>query len=532
MLAEHGKWEQAIACYARALELEPNYPDALNNLGIAPKEVGRVDDAVACYRRAVELETGFSEAYYNLGNVLRSQGKSDEASASYRRALDANHRDLAALGSLVHELQEMCQWQGLDVLARRLIEGVDAGADRRVAEPAGPFAFLSLPIATTAQQQLRCARQWVEAGLGYSGSTARSLPLPARSPNKPKITVGYLSADFQSHATTVLMAELLEKHDHQRFTIVGYSYGADDKSPMRQRVASAFDRFVDVRNLSYVEAAERIAADEVDILIDLKGYTADARTQIAMLRPAPIQVNYLGYPGTMGAPFIDYILVDDFVVPADQQPYFTEKLVHLPGCYQVNDSRREIASQAPSRAACGLPDTGFVFCSFNNTYKITAEIFAVWMRLLDAVPGSVLWLLEANRFAVANLRSEAKAHRIAPERLVFAPRTAPAEHLARHRLADLFLDTLPYNAHTTASDSLWAGCPLVTIAGETFASRVAGSLLRDVGLSELITTSLGEYEALALRLARDPSKLAELRAAASESKHVPAIRRRKIRPRG
>ena len=229
------------------------------------------------------------------------------------------------------------------------------------------------------------------------------------------------------------------------------------------------------------------------------------------LRPAPIQVSYLGYPGTMGASFIDYLLVDDFVAPADQQPFFTEKLWHLPGCYQVNDSQREIAAHTPSRADCGLPKTGFVFCCFSNNHKITPTMFDVWMRLLKATPGSVLWLLENNPIAAANLQKEARTRGIAPERLVLAPHLPLAEHLARHRQADLFLDTFPYNAHTTASDALWAGCPVLTLAGKTFASRVAGSLLRSIGLPELITTSLDEYHAMAMRLAVDARLLADLR---------------------
>jgi predicted O-linked N-acetylglucosamine transferase (SPINDLY family) len=326
------------------------------------------------------------------------------------------------------------------------------------------------------------------------------------------LTIGYLSADFHSHATAMLVAELFEKHDRARFSIIGYSYGPDDGSQMRRRVVSAFDRFVDLREASFSDSAKRIATDGVNILVDLKGYTQDARTEIMALRPAPIQVNYLGYPGTMGADFIDYILVDEFIVPPDQQPFFTEKLVHLPGCYQVNDSQREIAPRTPSRAECGLPEKGFVFCCFNNNYKITPEMFGVWMRLLIGVPGSVLWLLEGNRWSPDNLRREAEARGVAADRLVFAPQFSPAEHLARLRLAELFLDTFPVNAHTTASDSLWAGCPLLTIAGTTFVSRVAGSLLRAVGLPELITTSMAEYEALALRIATNPAQRAELRA--------------------
>jgi predicted O-linked N-acetylglucosamine transferase (SPINDLY family) len=310
----------------------------------------------------------------------------------------------------------------------------------------------------------------------------------------------------------LLIAELFEKHDRERFQVFGYSYGPDDRSPTRSRLVKAFDRFLDVRDVSLAGAAERIAADDVDILVDLKGYTGYARPQILALRPAPIQVNYLGYPGTMGASFLDYILVDDFIVPADQQPFYTEKLVHLPGCYQVNDSRREISPRRPSREECQLPADGFVFCSFNNSYKITPQMFDVWMRLLKAAAGSVLWLLEGNRFVAANLCREAEARGVAAERLVIAPRLQLPEHLARHALANLFLDTFPVNAHTTASDALWAGLPVLTLAGQTFASRVAGSLLRTIGLPELITTCLEDYEETALRLASDRDQLAGLRA--------------------
>jgi protein O-GlcNAc transferase len=268
---------------------------------------------------------------------------------------------------------------------------------------------------------------------------------------------------------------------------------------------------VDVAKMAPRAAAQRIAADQVDILIDLTGYTKNHRASIPALRPAPIQVNYLGHPGTLGAPFMDYILVDDFIVPPDRQPFYTEHLVHLPGCYQVNDRQRDIATSTPTRADCGLPEEGFVFCDFNNTFKITAGIFGVWMKLLKAVPGSVLWLFEANASATANLRREAGTRGVAPERLVFAPRRALPEHLARYRLADLFLDTFPYGSLTTASDALWVGCPLVTLVGATFVSRVAASCLRTIGLPELVTYSLTEYEALALCLARDRATLTEIK---------------------
>jgi predicted O-linked N-acetylglucosamine transferase (SPINDLY family) len=508
-LNDQGKLDEAVACCRRALELKPDFAVAYDNLAVALKDQGKLDERVACYRRALELKPDFADAHNNLGNALKDQGRLDEAVACYRRALELKPDYAASLGSLAHSLQHLCCWEDLKVLSPRVIEAVNRDADGSSAPPVPPFAFLAL---TTAEQQLRCARQWVDRKLKALSGPGRNLARSPASDRKPRITIGYLSADFHAHATAYLIAELFEKHDRDRFDLFGYSYGPDDGSPMRRRLIQAFDRFSDLKGASFMESARRIAADGVDILVDLKGYTTDARTQILALRPAPIQVNYLGYPGTMGAPFMDYILVDEFAVPGDQQPFFTERLVHLPGCYQVNDSQREISAHTPSRAECGLPEKGFVFCSFNNSYKITAEMFDVWMALLKAVPESVLWLLEGNRFVPANLRREAEARGVAAERLVFAPRMPLPEHLARHRLADLFLDTFPVNAHTTASDALWAGCPVLTLAGKTFISRVAGSLLTAIGLPELVTTSLEDYQALALRLARDAEPLTGLRA--------------------
>ena len=510
-LKDQGKLDDAIACYRRALEQKPDFAEAQSNLGTALKDQGKLDEAVAWYCRALELKPDFAAAHSNLGNVLKDQGKLDEAVACYRRALEQKPDYAASLGFLVHTLQHLCCWEDLKVLVQRVIEVVVKDADGRIASPVSPFSFLALPTMTTAEQQLQCARQWVDRQLKAISEPGRSLAPRRATDLESKTTIGYLSADFHSHATALLIAELFEKHDRERFDVFGYSYGPDDGSPMRRRLIQAFDRFSDLKDTSFLESAQRIAADGVDILVDLKGYTQEARTQILARRPAPIQVNYLGYPGTMGAPFMDYILVDDFVVPGDQQRCFTEKLVHLPGCYQVNDSQREISAHTPSRAECGLPERGFVFCSFNNSYKITPEMFAVWMGLLKAVSGSVLWLLEGNRFAPANLCREAEARGVSAERLVFAPRKPLPEHLARHRLADLFLDSFPYNAHTTASDALWVGLPVLTLAGRTFASRVAGSLLRTLGLPELVTTSLEDYQAMALRLARDTAYLGGLR---------------------
>ncbi len=413
-------------------------------------------------------------------------------------AVSLNPNFAEAIAQLVYQLKQNCDWGRIDSLTRRLIDAVDANS-----APVNPFVFLSLD--TTLGQQLQCARQWAAAHFPAHGAKAAARV-------SDRITLGYLSADFQEHATAQLIAELFVLHDRSRFRVIGYSYGHDDGSAARRRLAESFDAFVDLETASHTDAAARIREDGVDILIDLKGYTTDARPEIVALRPAPIQVNYLGYPGTMGTEAIDYILVDPFVVPPSEQIHFTEKLVHLPDCYQVNDRRRPIASPIPTRAECGLPDGAFVFCCLSAPYKITAPMFDIWMRLLAAVPHSVLWLLESSPGATANLQREAEGRLTGGSaRLKFAPGLPNPQHLARLAVADLFLDTLPYNAHTLTSDALWAGCPVVTCAGATFASRVAGSVLHAVGLPELVTTSLADYEALALRLARDPARLQAIR---------------------
>jgi predicted O-linked N-acetylglucosamine transferase (SPINDLY family) len=336
---------------------------------------------------------------------------------------------------------------------------------------------------------------------------------PAAGTRRPPgpIRIGYLSSDYHEHPTAYLIAELLERHDRARFVVHGFSTGPDDRGPSRARVIAGCDRFVDLERVAHVDAARRIAADHIDILVDLNGLTQGARPRMLAHRPAPLQVNYLGYPGTMGADFIDYVIVDPVVVPADEQPWFDEQLVHLPHSYQVNDSKRPVAAVRPTRAAAGLPDTGFVFCCFNSSYKLRPEFLAIWLRLLAAVPDSVLWLLEFAPAASDRLRRAAAAGGIDPMRLVFAPSVRFPDHLARQPLADLCLDTLPYGGHTTASDALWSGVPLVTCRGATFPGRVGASLLTALGLPELIAEGLADYEALALALARDPERLGALR---------------------
>lgn len=326
-----------------------------------------------------------------------------------------------------------------------------------------------------------------------------------------RIRIAYLSADFHLHATAHLMAELFERHDRERFEVSAWSFGPETGDAMRDRLRRAFEHFNDVRDVSDEGVASRLRAAEIDIAVDLKGYSKGCRPAIFARRVAPVQVNYLVYPGTTGAEYMDYIIGDAEVIPEEHEAYFSEQVVRLPDSYQVNDTKRVIAEHVPSRAAAGLPESGFVFCCFNNSYKITPEVFDVWMRLLQQVEGSVLWLLQDNTVASRNLKLEASARGVDPKRLVFAPRRPPPDHLARHRLADLFLDTLPCNAHTTASDALWAGLPVLTCRGHFFVGRVAASLMRAIGLPELIVDDLAGYEAVALRLAQRPGELAALK---------------------
>ncbi|MCP4615032.1 MAG: tetratricopeptide repeat protein [Bradyrhizobium sp.] len=533
VLREQGRLENALGCYGRAATLRPGYVDAINNAGIILQELGRAGEAVDLYGRLASSAPQHAGVYNNMGTALFSEGRFEEAKGAFQRALALKNdfpearynlgnaaRELGDLGGaidayehalrlrpdydearcqLVHHRRQACAWDCFDADDEELLNLVRRGA--RVP----PFFLLT--TRASAADQLTCARQWAAP----IKRDHRPSFTHAASGRGGRIRLGYLSGDFHRHATAHLMAELFERHDRSRFEVIGYSYGPDDGSAMRARLAGAFDRFVDLRALSHDQAAAAIHADGVDILIDLKGYTHQSRPAIVARRPAPVQVAYLGFPATMGADLVDYVMVDSFVVPADQQPFFSERLVYLAGCYQVNDRKRETAAVRPSRQDCGLPADGFVFCAFNNSYKISPEVFDVWMRLLDAVPGSTLWLLGSNELARVNLGREAQQRGVDPNRLVFAPVVPPAEHLARLSHADLFLDTFPCNAHTTASDMLWAGVPLLTCSGDTFASRVAGSLLTAVGMPELVTHSLGEYEHLALALARDPERLSALR---------------------
>ncbi|MGH7116619.1 MAG: tetratricopeptide repeat protein [Stellaceae bacterium] len=502
-----GRYGAAERYCREALRLKADYVEAHNNLGNALGFLGRLAEAEACFREALRRRPHNPAAHNNLGNILARQGKLVEASAALGRAAALRPDDVDALATWFHLRQRLCDWADYPEDEAK----VGNGARR---QPLPAMAFSLLGTASTAKQQFAYARQ-VAATLAVPASAKCSDPLPRPSQT---LRLGYLSNDFRALPSAYLTAGVIEHHDRDGFEVIGYSAGWDDNGAMRRRMAAAFDRFVDISNMSDLQAAKLIHSDALDVLIDLNGYKPENRAKILAYRAAPIQVNYLGYPGTMGADFVDYIIVDPVVVPAEQQPWFSERLVHLPDCYQCNDDKRAIAATTPSRTECGLAERGFVFCCFNDSYKLNPALFDVWMRLLHAVPGSVLWLCQSDAVVKANLAREAAARGVAVERLVFAPRLPLAEHLARHRLADLCLDTLPYNAHTTASDALWAGLPVLTCAGHTFAGRVAASLLHAIGLDALVTRSLEEYETLALRLAREAELLGRLRARLAQNR--------------
>ena len=532
-LLDAGRFAEAEQCYREALALRPDYAEALDNRGIALWELGRHEEAEHSLKRALEVRPGVANTCYNLGSLQHEQGKLEDALASFDlaikaspyfaeayyqrgaileklgRAAEAASCFVVARTQSVNQRRHLCDWRSLqqDIqTVRQAIQDPTTGA----AELLRPFFVISMP-GITAQDQKRYAEKY--AALTYQPYVARRPALGfnlARAP-RGRIHVGYLSCDLHDHATARLMAEVFELHDRSRFHVSAYSYGADDASPMRARLEKAFDRFVDIRNDDAEAAARRIYQDGIDILVDVKGYTQDNRCEILALRPAPIQVNYLGYPGTMGADFIDHIIADDFVIPLGMEHHYTEQVIRLQDCCQPTDDGRP-CPPAPSRTEHGLPEHGFIFCCFNQTYKITPEVFDVWCRLLRAVPDSRLWLWMSTPDAAPNLLREAAARGVTPDRLIMAPTIADtAAHLARLQCADLFLDTFPVNAHTTCSDALWVGLPVLTCPGETFPSRVAGSLLTTMGVPELIAPSLDEYYRLALELATDRRKLESIR---------------------
>jgi predicted O-linked N-acetylglucosamine transferase (SPINDLY family) len=513
LLFQLNRHKDAARGYEAYLALKPDDGPAWNRRGSALQQERRRSDALACYDKAIALAPGDMGARLNRANLYFEMERFEEAANDYQAVRDGDPNCPAYVtGYMTLCRLHGCDWSALDEERTRIAALVEAG--QFVLDPIGNIVLFESPAKQAQFARIWATQKYPAAPVSlWNGEAYRH----------DKIRVAYLSADFRTHATALLMAGVFEAHDRARFEVTAISFGADDKSPMRGRLEAGFDRFIDVRTVGDAEVARQLRAAEADIVVDLKGYTQEGRPGILAHRPAPIQAQYLGYPGTMAADYYDYVIADETVIPKEHRPFFTEQIVYLPDTYQCNDSKRAIAPRSPTRAELGLPENGFVFCCFNNNQKILPQMFDIWMRILRQVDNSVLWLLQDNLAVVRNLSREAIARGIAPERLVFARRCMPPEHLARQRLADLFLDTLPYNAHTTCSDALWVGLPVLTVLGGSFAGRVAASLLSAVGVPELVAGSLEEYEALALKLARDRAALAAIREKVSRNRNTHAL---------
>jgi len=528
-----GKFTQSIAAYDKAISIDPQKEDDYSNLASIYIDLRKYTEAITLSQKALSINSKFSKAHFNLAQAFEGKGYILEAKLSYQKAIDlensysaaylgmgllqAKNGDLVSSihsyesalrhdstlpwlkGYLFHASMKICDWKAFAQDFTDLEQKIKSGAK-------STLNFILVGLTDSAELQLKASQTWSKE-FPQNDSLG---PLKKAAP-KPKIRLGYYSADFYNHATCILMAELFEKHDKSKFELFAFSFGPDIKDHMRTRVEAAFDQFIDVSTMSDKEIAEFSRMLDIDIAIDLKGSTKDHRFGIFSYRAAPVQVSYLGYPGTMGAEYIDYLIADKTLIPEESQKFYTEKIAYMPHSYQVNDRSRVISDRVFTRQEVGLPEEGFVFACFNSNYKITPDVFDVWIRILNSVKGSVLWLFEDNETAAINLRKEAQKRGLAPERLVFAPKMEITEHLARHKLADLFIDTLPCNAHTTASDALWAGLPVLTCMGESFASRVAASLLNAIEMPELITSSLHEYEELAVTLGNDPQRVQALK---------------------
>ena len=493
----------AEAAYRRAMDVSPTFAHPRLNLGLLLERQNKLEDATTQWQWIVwniprdELSRPIvGMALNHLGRLFELRKQYSEALSYLTQSLqlDANQPDV--LHHWVFLRQKQCLWP-----VYQSIEGVSPDA---MWDSTSALAMLS--ITDDPESQLEAAKLYVEKKL------AKDLPRLAAvsSYGHKRIRIGYCSSDFSLHPVSMLTVQLFELHDRDRFEVYGYCWSPEDGSELRNRVISGMDHFARINALSDGAAAQLIRSHEIDVLIDLQGQTAGARADIYGYRPSPIQITYLGLPATTGLPAIDYVIADEFLIPHDEVKFYSERPLYMPHVYQVSD-RNRVSSAAPSRQSCGLPEEGFVFCSFNNNYKYTPEMFAIWLRLLRTIPGSVLWLLADNQWAEESLRSEAEKMDVSPNRLIFAPRVSPEHYLARYHCADLFLDTFPFNAGTTANDCLWMGCPLLTLTGRSFASRMAGSLLNAANLPELITYNMHDYENVASRLANSPQRCSQIR---------------------
>jgi predicted O-linked N-acetylglucosamine transferase (SPINDLY family) len=500
-LTELRRYREAYDCFLRVLDLQPDTWAAWHNRGRIHTQLSQFAKAVECYDKAVALAPGHALPHNDRGLALLCIDREDEALAEFQKVIELEPTHAYARGHIPWLKMRQCAWDRLDEETASTVSAVRSGEGNLL-----PFEFL--PLSDRASDQLQCARRYAsdwfpaEESRLWQGEAYRH----------ERIRVAYVSADFRAHATSYLLTGLLERHDRSRFETFGVTFSPMVEDEWSRRTAAACEHFLDVRGLSDPEIAETLRSHEIDIAVDVMGFTNFCRTGVFALRPCPAQVNFIGYPGTMGAPYIDYLIADAFVVPVGRERDYAEKIVRLPDTFQCNDDRRRSAERIPGRREAGLPETGVVFCSFNDCAKITPALFDAWAQILRAVDGSVLWLFAQNAPARRNLLREAEARGIHASRIVFATRIAYADHLARLQLADVFLDCWRFNGGATASDALWSGVPVVTLPGDAFAARMAGSLLHAIGMPELITASPEEYQALAVRLGREPDFLAATKA--------------------
>jgi predicted O-linked N-acetylglucosamine transferase (SPINDLY family) len=499
LLSSLGRYQAAISDYERAVRAAPNHAEAHNNRGNALLELGHTAAAIASFTSAVIARPDYAEAYLNRGNVHRQLRQYIEATVSYDKAFDLNPSLPFLRGARRNARMQLCDWREFDADVEALTQSI--ARDEPIAPPFYLLALVDSPVL-----QRQAASIWARTRVAVDEVLGAIVPRAEHE----RLRIGYFSADFCNHPVAALIAELIEVHDRSRFEIFAFSFGPDTQDELRLRMQDAFDRFIDVRDSSDQQIAQLARGLQIDIAIDLGGYTQTGRPKLFALRVAPVQVSYLGYLGTLGADFVDYLIADTTIVPPEHEQYYSERLLRLPS-YQVSDRRRRIATREFTRQELGLPATGFVYCCLNASYKITPAVFGGWMRILQRVPGSVLMLLGGIPTLSENLRDEARRCGVDPDRLVFATRLPFDEYLARYRFMDLFLDTFPYNAGTTASDALWVGLPVLTRAGDSFAARVAASLLTAIGIPELISATSESYENRAVQLAQDPQQLAIIR---------------------
>ena len=499
ILHQQGRIDEAIEMFQKAISINPNRPELYCNLGYAFNAKGKIENAILALRKSISLNPNFFQSYLNLGNILSNQGKTVDAIYMYNKALLIRPDFETVRSQKLHQQANICDWNSIE---ENRIFISQLGVQKQFVTPWSLLSLEDNPLNHKKRSEIFAKIKYPQKPIPFNTLISKC---------KKRIRIGYFSSDFYDHATMRLMSKILTLHDRQKFEVFAYSYDLEKNDEMKTNLINSVDVFDDVSQMSDKDVALLARQDEIDIAIDLKGHTQNNRSGIFAYRAAPIQINYLGYPGTMGANFIDYLIADSTIIPEEYRNYYSEEIIYMPHSYQPTNNNRLISQKEMTRSGMGLPEDSFVFCCFNNSYKITSVEFDIWMNILKQVEGSVLWLLKTNKWAQANLRKEAENRGVNQDRIIFAGKLPQAEHLARQKLADLFIDTFNVNAHTTASDALWGGLPVVTKTGKGFAARVAASLLNAIDLPELVTENKKDYESLILELAHNREKLKEIK---------------------